>query len=705
MNSLCHKLLRRGGAVTWLPCLLMLVAGCSVLPSVARADDDLAGRVGRVAEFGGDLYVAPQDRPDEWTAVGLNYPVASGDNLWVANDGHAEIDFGGGQFRLAGNTNLHVSRLDERNFALFVAQGGVILRVRVLDPGDSARVDTPNAQLVLTRPGLYRIEVSEDRQHTQLAVREGEASVLVAALGQQVLPGQSAGVDGFDPQDILVRNGFNTDGFDAWSADRDRRYELSRSASYVSRQMVGYADLDEYGTWETVPDVGAVWYPSAVSADWAPYRYGYWTDVGGWGPTWVDAAPWGYAPFHYGRWANVRGRWGWCPGIYVARPAWAPALVGWVGGPGWSVSAARGGAVYGWVPLGWGEAYRPSWGRCGSGCWERYNRPYAVKAVDRTNVPPTRYANGSVPGALTAVPGAAFASRKPVQNNRVSVPGNLLASAPVLPDAPPARPEPGRIPGIKPGNGVPPPASTAYATNVRRGNPNPVGPSNALPGTGATMAVPPTTRQGQSGQVPPNGAMIAVPPATRQLQPGTPAGTAASSAEPPMRAAPTRTAPSNTTPAGLTPPTGTAPQPQVNTYNLPPARPSPGPQTPPNGNVALPATGRMESRPVLVPANPAAPQATVPVVVVPQAMAPVLAAPQAGSPNVRPQQLQHAPAPVPAPVAVPQPVPPGSVVPGAPGGSPPNAANPRPAGVRAPPAESEKAVVPAANAPGGVPAK
>ena len=28
----------------------------------------------------------------------------------------------------------------------------------------------------------------------------------------------------------------------AWSAERDRRYERSRTASYVSRQMVGYAD-------------------------------------------------------------------------------------------------------------------------------------------------------------------------------------------------------------------------------------------------------------------------------------------------------------------------------------------------------------------------------------------------------------------------------------------------------------------------------
>ena len=70
----------------------------------------------------------------------------------------------------------------------------------------------------------------------------------------------------------------------------------------------------------------------SVAVGWAPYRYGRWTYAGSWGWTWVDDAPWGYAPSHYGRWAWIGSRWGWCPGTYVARPVWAPALVGWYGG-------------------------------------------------------------------------------------------------------------------------------------------------------------------------------------------------------------------------------------------------------------------------------------------------------------------------------------------------------------------------------------
>ena len=217
------------------------------------------------------------------------------------------------------------------------------------------------------------------------------------------------------------------DGFDTWSANRDRRYERSRSATYVSRQMVGYADLDEYGTWSQQPEYGAVWYPTSVPADWAPYRNGYWVDVGKWGPTWVDAAPWGYAPFHYGRWVYAGNRWGWCPGSYVARPYWAPALVGWTGGPGWGLSVSAGAPVYGWVPLAWGEPFRPWWGGCSNGCWDRYNRPYAVNVAERRRAPPARYVNWNAPGGLSAVSGATFIERKPVRANLVNVPTGMVA--------------------------------------------------------------------------------------------------------------------------------------------------------------------------------------------------------------------------------------------------------------------------------------
>jgi len=510
-----RRMLRCDIAHPLLAGLLLLIALAFVAPVPARADDDMPPRIGRVAEVGGELFLAPQDAPDQWVAIGLNYPVATGDNLWVGNEGRAEIDFGGGQFRLGGATSLHLSRLDERNFALYVAQGRVIVRVRMLDPGEVARIDTPNSQITLTRPGLYRVEVAEDRQQTQLAVREGEAIIDTGSTVQQVLPGQSASLDGPAPPYAQLRNGVATDGFDTWSANRDRRYERNRANSPVSRQMVGYADLDEYGAWETAPEYGAVWYPANVGEDWAPYRNGYWTDVGAWGPTWVDAAPWGYAPFHYGRWAHIRGRWGWCPGGYVARPVWAPALVGWVGGPGWRFSSNFGAPVYGWVPLGWGEAYHPHWKGCSDGCWARYNKPYAVNTAMRPDVPPAHYANASMPGAVTAVPGAAFVGRKPVASNLVAISGAAAVSAPVL-AAPMIRPEIRQAPGIKPGNGVPRPASTSYAATNAQGRT--IAPVDAVPSQRIAVPLPPVARTPAAVPAAVNSAVGMPPPTAKPLQ-------------------------------------------------------------------------------------------------------------------------------------------------------------------------------------------
>jgi hypothetical protein len=439
--------------------LVLLACGLVSLPALAQ-QDDLPGRVGRVALAQGELLRAAEDRPDEWSPIGINHPITTGDSVWVGRDGYAEVDYGGGQFRLGAVTNLHVSRLDDRQLALFVAEGRLIVRIRSLDPADLARVDTPNGQVRLLRPGLYRIDVEGNQGATRVVVREGEAGVANASTVQQVLPGQAATIDPSDVSRVVVANGTGVDGFDTWSASRDRVYERSTATTYVSREMVGYADLDANGSWETSPEYGAVWYPTAVAAGWAPYRYGRWVTLGAWGPTWVDDAPWGYAPFHYGRWVYVGSRWGWCPGTYVARPVWAPALVAWYGGSGWSVSATYGGPVYGWVPLGWREPFHPWWGGCSSQCWTRYNRPYAVNPVERSRpVNSVTYVNWNAPGGVTAVTGAAFVGGRAVQNNVVQLPARAIASAPLLREAPMPKPLPATG-VVRAGTNVPPAASS-----------------------------------------------------------------------------------------------------------------------------------------------------------------------------------------------------------------------------------------------------
>jgi uncharacterized protein DUF6600 len=552
LSGVARKVISLG--FTGLAAVIMTLA-----PLDARADEDLPGRVGRIADYAGQLYLSPEDRATEWASVGLNYPVTSGDNLWVSGDGRAEVDYGGGQFRLAGDTNLHISRLDEAQLSLFIAQGRIVVRVRVLDPGDAARIDTANTQIQLTRPGLYRVDVTPDRQTTMVTVREGEATVALVAGAQQALPGQTVIVTGPEPTVADIRNGSGQDGFDTWSSNRDRRYERSRATAYVSRQMVGYTDLDEYGTWQSSPDYGAVWYPTAVADGWVPYRDGYWTHVGGWGYTWVDNAPWGYAPFHYGRWAYVGGRWGWCPGAYAVRPAWAPALVGWHGGAGWGVAMGLGAPVYGWVPLAWGEAYHPGWRGCSSNCWARYNRPYAVVIAARSNALPPRYANIGVPGAMTVVAGATLAGRLPVGNNLVRVPGQQTSAAPVLAGAPAVAVGPLHGPKVRPGTGgAPVPASTFYATSrsARTGGtllarpPMPAdgagsGTAAGTPTSPASAAVPLAPRIAPSpaagapgaGGRPPTAGTVPLANSAAVAHPASSGGSVAAGAEVPVRGA------------------------------------------------------------------------------------------------------------------------------------------------------------------------
>jgi hypothetical protein len=584
--------------------LVVLLAGTLALAARAQADDPLPARVGRLASVQGALYHSASDGSDaDWVPIGLNYPVAQGDNLWADHDARAEVDYGGGQFRLAGDTNLHVSRLDERQLALFVASGRVIVRVRYLQPDDSVRVDTPSTQIALERPGLYRIDADAAAQQTTLLVREGEATVATAAGTQHVLPGQLALVRETANATADIRTGGGLDGFDTWSAARDRAYEQPRENAYVSREMVGQNELDGHGQWQAYPEYGAVWFPT-VDPEWAPYRFGQWTWLPGFGYTWVDSAPWGYAPFHYGRWAYIGGRWGWCPGAFVARPAWAPALVAWYGD-----GAFGGSPVYGWVPLGWGEPFVPAWHGCGSRCYARYNRPYAVNVAERPGARPTRYANWTAPGGATAVPAGTLTTGRPVAPNRVPV-ATYRPVAPALTTAPPAvKPAPVRPGAVRAGNGTPLPAA-AFA--VRAGRPVSLPP--VVPSTGPAPMSPPA---------PLPSARAATLPAT---------GTA------PLAAA----APATRPVPGLSAPV--LPERSVRPVPVPPPASAPAPIRIPAPAMPLP---RMPA-PAVPGVAPAPPAAVVPGP--PRAPAPIVAVPPPRAP---------APSAVPAPVAPVAPRPPG----------------------------------------------
>jgi hypothetical protein len=624
--------------------LSAFLAACVVFACIGsvRAEDDLPGRVGRLAEASGGVLVASEYAGNEWLQAGVNHPITTGDSLWSPVGERAEVDYGAGQFRLAGATHVQVTRLDDRELALFVAEGALVVRVRFLDPGDVVSLGAPTSQIRILRPGLYRIDVVPERELTVVTVRDGEAVVVLDADAIQALPGQTVTIAGQNPAAADLRNGIAVDSFDTWSADRDRYYERGRSAAYVSREMVGAAELDEYGTWQTYPEYGPVWFPHSVPSDWAPYREGYWLAVGTWGPTWVDAAPWGYAPAHYGRWTRIGGRWGWCPGGYVARPQWAPALVAWVGGPGWNVSASGGAPIYAWVPLGWRDPYLPPWRGCSLRCWGRFNHPYGVNARERPRTVPARWENQRVPGALTAVPAGALAGGSPVARDHLAIPVESAADAPALAVAPAlgarsgARPSPvTATAGTSAATRSPPPASSYRA--VRPGGYAVVGSERSpLPASAPLAPAPPRAATGDSA--PP--ARVIVPVPSRQAAVPAPAigsarraaisaevpGPSRQVAEPPTTSAPGRSATPPVVPRTLVAPAvaPTAPPPVIAPVPATAAAPAkPAPVTRQDRGIALPPPS---SAAVPVQSGGAAPP-HLPVIVVP----PGMPAPQAAA--------------------------------------------------------------------------
>jgi len=407
----------------------------AVALGIAVAQNDPPGRAGRLNYISGPVSFQPGG-VDDWVDATINRPLTTGDHLWTDRDARAELHAGAATLRLNSVTAFEFLNLDDKNVQIRLAQGSLTVRLRRLDEDESFEVDTPNLAFSLLRPGEYRIDANPDTQTTTVTVRGGEGEVAGGNQAFSVHARQQARVSGSETLTYDVLEAPPPDGWDRWCQNRDQREERAESLKYVSRDMVGYEDLDEYGTWRVVPGYGPVWAPRQVVVGWAPYHFGHWVWVEPWGWTWVDDAPWGFAPFHYGRWAFVTGGWVWVPGPVAVRPVYAPALVAWVGGPNFSLSVALGGGVAGvaWFPLGPREVYVPAY---------RTSRTYISRVnvtnttitnvnVTNINVANVRYVNREAPGAMTAVPQTAFASSQPVARAAITVNQGDMANAQVV---------------------------------------------------------------------------------------------------------------------------------------------------------------------------------------------------------------------------------------------------------------------------------
>ena len=606
--------------------------------AAAQDDDDPPGRVGRVSYMQGSISFRPAGE-DDWVGAIPNRPITTGDMLWADANSRAEVRIGSATVRMDSTTGFSFLNLDDRTAQIQLSEGTLSVRVLRLEDGEVFEVDTPNEAFSILRPGLYRFEADPDGSSTSVTVRSGEGEATGGGQTFAVHPGQVATFTGTDSlyADIVSVNG--ADEFDNWSEARSRRFDESRSAHYVSPDVVGYEDLDDNGTWSADAEYGNVWTPR-VAAGWAPYHDGHWVWIAPWGWTWVDDAPWGYAPFHYGRWVALRGRWCWVPGPVAVRAVYAPALVAFIGGSGFGVSISvggGGGGNVGWFPLGPREVYVPAYHVS-----ERYvNRVNVSNTVvsnttitnvyntqvtninnttNITNVTKIVYVNKTVPGAVTAVPQHAFTSAQPVAKAAVVVNAQQIAAAPVnvRTVATPTRnsvlgasaPTANRV--------AQPPAAIASRSVVAKAAP-PAPPVSFARQQQALQAHPgqPLGRQELQGLRPAN--TPAAQPVVRQAPPGKPATPNmnrpfnqqqnGAKAGQPAVAQPQPAQQPNAQPARGGQPAVTQPNAQPNarptppTQPTPPARENPARPTPPNTQ-PTPATPKPNDQ---APARPAQP--------------------------------------------------------------------------------------------------
>jgi uncharacterized protein DUF6600/FecR-like protein len=423
----------------WWSALLGIALATVALPlrSAAQYQDDPPGRVARLGYMQGSVSFQPAGETD-WVGAVPNRPMSTGDQLYTDEDSRAEVQLGSAVIRLAPLTTFSFLNLDDETVQIQLTSGAISVTVRRLGEDDDFEVDTPNQAFTVVQPGHYRVEASADGNYTVISVRDGAGEATGSGQSYDLQGGQRGTFSGTDSLYVDVEQIYSPDEFDNWGYGRDHRYDSSRSAQYLSRDVVGYEDLDDYGDWRDDSNYGHVWFPNQVAYGWAPYHEGHWDWISPWGWTWVDDSSWGYAPFHYGRWVSVGGRWGWVAGPVAVQAVYAPALVVFIGGgPG-----GFGGNV-GWFALGPREVYVPSY-HVSQAYVTRVNissttvnvtqvtNVYNTTIINNTtNVTNITYANRNVQGAVMVVPQRAFVSAQPVAKVSVTVTAQQIAAAPM----------------------------------------------------------------------------------------------------------------------------------------------------------------------------------------------------------------------------------------------------------------------------------
>src|SRR5262249_12427031 len=151
---------------------------------------------------------------------------------------------------MTSETGISFLNLDDRTVQVQLAQGIIEVHLRHLDAGEAFEVDTPNLAFTLTRTGEFRIKTDGAGTSTIIIIREGMGEVTGAGESWEIRAGERAVFRGTDELSFESGPAPGMDDFEDWCQERDQRENRAQSARYVSRDVDGYYDLDDYGDWD-----------------------------------------------------------------------------------------------------------------------------------------------------------------------------------------------------------------------------------------------------------------------------------------------------------------------------------------------------------------------------------------------------------------------------------------------------------------------
>jgi hypothetical protein len=251
------------------------------------------------------------ERDGQARTADLNTVLLEGDRLRT-DRGRAEILFGDG----SALDLDEFTGVDLLSASLVRLRGGQLrIAITRLSNDVSYRIDAAGSSVEIRSAVDCRVTLTDQHSALEviLAVFRGTAE-LSNPHGRSVVRAgaQASAVDDTAPSSPAAFN-VSGDEFDRWVDEQHQARVGSTSTQFLPEEVRPYSGvLDNYGTWDSDPTYGSVWYPQ-VSSDWQPYSDGYYSYIPVYGWCWVGATPWAWPTQHYGHWGQSSGRWFWKP--------------------------------------------------------------------------------------------------------------------------------------------------------------------------------------------------------------------------------------------------------------------------------------------------------------------------------------------------------------------------------------------------------